>query len=99
MKMKVSGRGTGKTLKCLIMSDKKQYPIICESKYRCTDLKLIAEELGLEIPEPINFNNYTADIIGRKAEGYIIDDVDYILQSMFDNKVKFITLSTEPKAE
>ena len=94
------GRGQGKSLQLLYVSEATGYRIICGSFGEAKDLKKRAEELGLNIPEPMTYISY-ADLKGIHEEKILIDNVEEILDKVlsvyFKRDVCAVTMSIPMK--
>lgn len=72
-------RGSGKTTELIITSYEKKIPIICFNYENAGYIKQMAHNLGLEIPDPIPFDDVRYALRGYRSAGVLIDDVDRIL--------------------
>ena len=91
-------RGQGKTMFLIKKSAESQCPIVCYSEKQAQLIKERAEEIGLDIPDPIKlkFPNFKESFKGRKIEnGILIDDVDYVLERLFGSKINIVTTSCD----
>lgn len=76
------GRGTGKTTQIIKTSAKGQIPILCHSKMKQKYIIERANELNLNIPEPIIFSFESYEAIKDKQH-VLIDDIDLFLNNIF----------------
>ena len=94
------GRGQGKTLQLLYASELTGYRIICGSFGEAKNLKKWAEELNLDIPEPMAYVSYV-DLKGIREEKILIDNVEEILDkalsAYFKKDICAVTMSVPMK--
>lgn len=85
-------RVCGKTTELVKISSNNQIPIVVLNYRRRELVEYIAKKEGLKIPKPIIFEKYR-EMIGRRPEEILIDDVEDILQSIFLN-TRIIAMTT-----
>lgn len=90
-------RGTGKTIQLIHASEIMQCPIICGTELSKQYIKNRANELGCDIPEPINI--VKADKPNLEGEQVLIDNAEYVLTLLLEQaygcEVKAMTLTGE----
>lgn len=94
MKIILGNPGSGKTKKILQLSAENNIPILCESKDRFDRLVTKARGYGFIIPEPIIYTELTENI-----ETVYVDDVQRLLEGIFNLKIEGITINTVDKTE
>lgn len=87
-------RGTGKTCTLIELSARNNVPIA--TSYNTTYIKKKADELNLQIPNPIKVNNLE-DL--RGIGKVYIDDIDGLIKKLFPCDVQLISMSTGNKIE
>ena len=88
MKYILGAPGTGKTKEILRLSEENRIPILCESQARKERLLQRAMQYGFVIPVPIVFSEVTP-----RDKVVYIDDIERLLQAMFNIKVDTVTLN------
>ena len=89
-------RACGKSTELVKISHINNIPIIVIDHARANVLKNIAKKEGIKIPEPIVYKNYDRYVIGKKINEILIDDVEDILQRIFDySRIVIITTSKQ----
>ena len=84
---------TGKTTTLLNMSANKQIPIVVVDSHYREHLKRRAKELGLEIPEPITWNDIKVGRAKlRQISHYLIDETEYFLSTVLGGPVETLTM-------
>lgn len=87
-------RGTGKTCTLIKLSAKNNIPIA--TPYDITYVKNKAEELNLQIPNPIKVNNL--EDLNSVGKVYI-DDMDCLIKKLFPCNVQLVSMSIGDKIE
>ena len=78
------------------MSAEKDYYIVCQNRKECSRIFHIAQELGLNMPFPVSFDEFLEKrYCGRHIKGFIIDNADMLLQYLAQAPIKCITLTKE----
>lgn len=86
--------GGGKTIELIKRSAATGFYIICHSMENANQTFHLASELGLTIPYPISFTEFkNKSYSGHNIKGFLIDNADYLIQSMTNVEVKAITLT------
>lgn len=85
MKIIYKSRGEGKTTELVKMSASTGIPILCKNIRYIID---IANELGLNIPEPITIKDYTP----FSNEKILVDDAEYVLEHLI-GRIECMTIS------
>lgn len=101
MKIINLGRGQGKTTRLLYASEWQNIPILCKDVHAKADLIRRAQELGLNIPEPIAAYELTCDVIrgsDKAQKDMLVDEAHWVLQRLLNSmgmkgEIKAITLS------
>lgn len=93
------GRRGGKTIEAIKKAVRNNYTLVCCSANEVERVQKIAKELGVEIPQPITFSEFTnGSELKTAASGYVIDNVDMLLQKMAGGKpIRAITATYEPR--
>ena len=79
---------TGKTITLLKMSADQQIPIVVVDSYYCEHLKIRAKKLGLEIPEPVTWNDIRLGLVKlRHITHCLIDETEYFLSTVLGGHV------------
>lgn len=73
------GRGQGKTLKLIQMSEKTNLPILCECEYERKRIKYLSLTSGYKIPEPVLFGEGDAIASPKRV---LIDDGEAMLKRL-----------------
>ena len=102
MKIINKGRGRCKSIQLLYVSELTRYRIICPNRQQVEYLKYQAEELGLDIPEPMSYAVYKSEMgKGILETKILIDNVDQILDKIlleyFNKDVVAVTMSVPMK--
>jgi hypothetical protein len=99
MKVIAKARQMGKTTQLLYTSATVGMPIVVSNRQRVEALKAEASKMGLEIPTPMTFTEFTQQK-GHfpKGQGILIDESQEILSmlvSQCDCTLKAITVTTD----
>lgn len=98
MELIIRPRQSGKTIKLIEMAAAENCYIICASLERCTLVFNTAKKMGVKIPFPVTWNEFIHNkYYGRGIDGFMIDDLDQILQSMTMVEIKAVTMTEEPE--
>ena len=98
MELIIKGQHQGKTLSLVEESAVTGIPILSYSNGHIRYLKRLAEEHGLEIPEPINIDvikNQSNYLKIHKVDRAYIDDLDMFLTQMLGTRIDTITIGAE----
>ena len=94
MKIIYKPRQSGKTLEAIKISAETGSRIVCHSKEECNRVFCMAQEMGINIPFPISFDEFLRrEYHGRHIKGFIIDNADMLLQYLTPVMVECVTLS------
>lgn len=101
MKIINLGRGQGKTTRLLYASEFQNVPILCEDWSAKRYLLRRAQELGLNIPEPIAASDLTHETIRSNDlsdKNIFVDEAHWVLQRLLNSmgmrgEIQAITLS------
>lgn len=99
-KLIIGGRQSGRTVELIKYSAKTGNTIVCSNVNQRRYLIKTAEHLSLSIPEPIVMNrdtihNDAVQIRIRESKGILIDDMDYLLDSLFGGKYAGSVINSE----
>lgn len=103
MKIINLGRGRGKTVRLLYVSEWDDIPILCATDTQKRYLLNQAERLGLNIPEPIVAGEITTNKFRGRKETFkdmLVDEAPLVLQTLLNSlgmmgEVKAITLTLD----
>ena len=84
-------RQSGRTTELIKESAKTGYPIICSSKQVRSRIKKRAEELNIQIPEPIpmmldDFGTPKLQMKLKEYDGVLVDDMDNLFDQLLCGK-------------
>lgn len=89
-------RGTGKTYQLIKLSAETGDTIICTRIEECNKIDLDAQEMGLLIPFPLTYNEFiNKRYLGKHIKGFLIDNIELLIQEMCNVPVNAITISSE----
>ena len=94
MKIINLGRGQGKTTRLLYASEFQGIPILCKDLNAKANLMKRAQELGLDIPEPIAAHELTSEVIRSSdiaQKDMFVDEAHWVLQRLLNSP--FLTLN------
>ena len=99
-KLIIGGRQSGRTLELIKHSAKTGNTIVCCNVAQRRYMIETAAHLNLSIPEPIVMNGNTIHNDGvqiqiRESKGILIDDIDYLLDSLFGGKYAGAVINSE----
>ena len=87
MRLIIKGRASGKTAQMIYTSESTGIPIATYGSDRVENIKMMAEKMGCDIPEPITYyelaNNHHRGLSLYKS--VLADDVDSILQKALNS--------------
>ena len=86
-------RGTGKTTELIKHSSIKNIPIICADIVHKNRIKEAAKKIGYDIPEPIIITTLLKS--HSRNNGYLVDDLEYVFQTMINAQVNVAMMSVE----
>lgn len=90
-------RGSGKTTNLIYESNKKEIPIVCDTKSQCSFIEKKAKYMGVRIPEPICiYDLYSSDKFrGRaKPEKILIDELPRVLSLITGCEIETATMTS-----
>ena len=94
----IQERASGKTAKLIKRSAQTGDYIVCYSLAQASNVQLRANDMGLKIPFPISFREFIKGEYGRDGiKGFLIDDLDFCIQSYITVPINAITMSNEKK--
>lgn len=95
MKTHIIPRGKGKTTKLIKKSAETGDYIVCHSLDEANRIQAEAQEMGLQIPLPITYNEFLKKLYyGKVISGFLIDNADVFLQSLSNVPINSITVSS-----
>lgn len=77
-------RGQGKTTAMVYASAATGAPILCPSHQQGKYIKLKADELGVEIPDPVYLED---DFRWRHIESVLVDDAEQVLRGLIKKAI------------
>jgi hypothetical protein len=87
-------RGTGKTHQLIIKSADTGDYIVCHSIDEALRIQHESNKLGVKIPLPITYNEFIKnEYYAKGIKGFLIDNVEKLLQSLTEVPIKAITLN------
>lgn len=86
-------RACGKSTELIKISYTNNIPISVLNSKRAEELEYIAKKEGIKIPKPIIYKNYKNDVVGKRINEILIDDIESILQEAFF-PAKIIAMTT-----
>jgi hypothetical protein len=95
MKIITGNRGSGRTTELIKISHEKQIPIVCSTNLSAKYILDMAKEMKLEIPTPLSISSFETAFRGRKIEGILIDNVEFVLSHIFNTRVDTISVETD----
>lgn len=95
MKIIKGFRGQGKTTELVKLSNTTGKPIMCMDGGTCETIKQVADDLGLSIPEPFSVQSESAKYRSDMKNGILIDEIDFVLESILGLKVDYVTTSSQ----
>lgn len=91
MKVYVSDRQTGKTTKLIRESAKTGATIAVANYSMISNVKYLAKQLDLIIPEPVTYHTMFMDYVKNKSKRYLVDELQMMLGQL---NVDVATLDT-----
>ena len=85
MRVIFRGRGQGKTTELIraCAANDKYGLIVCASMPECARVFQVAQDMGLDIPLPITYEQFIKQrYAGRRIDCFYIDNADLLLQSL-----------------
>ena len=83
MDILIGKRQQGKTTHLIKMSAAGEGIIVAPTEHGAAYIKTLAKEMGLDIPEPVNWNRFTQNGWAREHKGpYLIDELGEILRGV-----------------
>jgi hypothetical protein len=87
-------RGYGKTTQLIKKSAETKNYIVCRNSDEAREIQCKAMKLGLDIPFPITYTEFIEKkYCGKNINGFLIDNVDILLEFISNVPVNAITLS------
>lgn len=95
MKTLIIPRGKGKTTELIKKSAEFGYYIVCQRLAEANRIQAEAQDMGLQIPLPITYDEFLKKKYYEKGiSGFLIDNVDIFLQSLSNVPIYYITVSS-----
>jgi hypothetical protein len=82
MNIIIKPKGGGKTTEAIRLSAKHWYYIVCLSRNEAYRISKEAQKLDLDIPFPLSFEDLVLGRFSSNIDGFIIDNVDMLLQQL-----------------
>lgn len=95
MKIVKLGRGKGKSTAAIVESSKTYIPILVYNRNQVKMLNDRAENLGLDIPEPVTLKEHLTKKGTKKPFRLIVDETEQILKTLLDTELHMITLTED----
>jgi hypothetical protein len=93
VKVIASGRQTGRTTQLIQQAADEFLYVVCPTLDRANYVARKARELGLDIPNPMTWREFTEQrFYGKGINGFVIDDLDHCLQSMTPVQIMAVSL-------
>lgn len=98
MKVIIKPRGSGKTTELIKMSEPGKY-IICYSREEAARVAYMAQEMGVDIPFPISYEEFIEERYYHRyhleggIKSFFIDNLDVFLQVLTTVPIEAITLT------
>lgn len=81
----IKNRGTGKTTSLIYTSAITGYPIVVSHTYMLRNIKALATEMGITIPEPMTLNELVGKRVGRNPENVLLDEGYRVIGDALDS--------------
>lgn len=82
----IGARGSGKTVKLVQISASNNIPIVTSGKKSARYVKDLAEEIGVEIPEPYTIAEVRAGrVMGRDNAKILLDNAEAVIEEALEN--------------
>lgn len=95
MKTHIIPRGKGKTTELIKKSAETGDYIVCHRLDESNRIQAEAQEMGLQIPLPITYDEFLKKrYYGKGISGFLIDNADMFLQSLSNVPINSITVSS-----
>jgi len=96
MKIIIRPRRMGKTTELIKQSGKEWKYIVCHSHQEAIRIQEQARRINIKIPLPITYQEFLAkEYYGKRIKGFLIDNIDFLLQYISIVKIDTITLTKE----
>lgn len=90
----ITARRAGKTSNLIVRSNQSGAYIVCFNQDECARIAEQAKEMNLTIPFPITYNEFLkGQYYARGIKGFLIDNVDALLQQQTTVNIEAITLT------
>ena len=94
----ILNRYCGKTTKLIQKSAEKGYYIVCRNIDTANSIQNYARIMGLSIPLPITYSEFIrGKYEGKRIPGFLIDDLDILIQTMSSVPIKAITITDDER--
>lgn len=96
MKIITKKKFGGKTHELIVMSAISGDYIVCKSIHDASEIQSRAIDMGLHIPLPITYDEFIEkQYSGRNIKGFLIDNVDVLLDYISKIPISAITLTID----
>jgi hypothetical protein len=90
----ILGRGKGKTERLINISHETKAYIVCKSLEECARVHRTASEMNKSIPFPISYDEFfRKKYYAKGIQGFLIDNVEMLLEQLTDVPIIAITLT------
>lgn len=97
MKVIALPKGEGKTTELIKIASDGFYYMVVHSGDEAARVQKMAQSMGLDIPFPLTYNEFINKGYNRTGiRGFVIDNVDMLLQYISSVPIQAITLTTPP---
>jgi hypothetical protein len=87
-------RGMGKTYQLIKRASKSGDYIVCHNQHEASRIQSIALSLGFKINFPITYHEFIEkQYEGKNISGFLIDNVELLLESLTNVPIHTITMS------
>lgn len=91
-------RRRGKTTDLIKISATNQHIIVCFNRQDTRRIKLMADDMRLNIPTPITYSDFIKQKFrGKCIKGFLIDDFEYLLAQLSGGKPISAVTTNESK--
>lgn len=84
MKIYNLGRGQGKTLRLIVLSEHYNMPILCTTEQSKNMILELAKKINAKIPEPLTIGNVVRDNYKINMKDYLIDELPAFTNGLLD---------------
>lgn len=95
MKIIYKEKNGGKTMELIKLSHETKHYIVCHKLEEANCIFNEAKEMGYDIPLPITYHEFIKGKYGEFVSGFLIDNVDCLLEYISKVPITAITLTKE----